>query len=140
MNGSAESKTVQYSSPNIPLFTQPRRKVGLRSPGASGEAQLFKQVLRLQLLKKVFVEERLRSADEWPPVTRNRGRRTRAGGSGSSLRSPCPLAARRYPLAPRPVHGEMRRLAAFVTVCTNAPVGMRVGKGEGKACDEGRFC
>jgi hypothetical protein len=45
----------------------------------------------------------------------------------------------RYPLAPRPVHGEMRRLAAFVTVCTNAPVGMRVRKGEEKACDEWRL-
>ena len=46
----------------------------------------------------------------------------------------------RYLLAPRPVHGGMRRLAAFVTVCTNAPVGMRVGKGEEKACDEWRLC
>src|SRR5215208_5486072 len=74
--------------------TELRHNGVLGSLGASGRAQLFKQVVWFQLLKKVSIEERLRSADERPPVTRNRERRTRAGASGSSLRSPCPLAAR----------------------------------------------
>src|SRR5215208_1900819 len=47
-------------------------------------------------LKKVSIEERLRSADELPPAARkSRWRLRKAGVSGSSLRSPFPLAARR---------------------------------------------
>ena len=56
---------------------------------------------------------------------------TRVRGRGI-LRSSLPARSKTGPWG-------MRRLAAFVTVCTNAPVGMRVGKGEEKACDEWRL-
>src|SRR5215204_4967339 len=90
---------TEFSEIRYPLATSeagPPLYGVLRGLGASGRAQLFKQVFRIWLLKKISIEERLRSADELPPAARKSRRRLmRAGVSGSSLRSPCPLAARR---------------------------------------------
>jgi hypothetical protein len=76
--------------------------------------------------ENVAYTSRSRSVCEWPPVNRDPARVTRAGGSESSLRSPCPLAVRprhRNPAAPPRqagsgplvlIHEEVRHLSNIV--------------------------
>src|SRR5215212_10546812 len=91
------ARLPEKSSPIGPGLNQLPLYGVLGSLGASGRAQTSSKSFGSSFLKKGSIEERLRSADERPPAARkSRGRLRRAGVSGSSLRSACPLAARRH--------------------------------------------